>query len=183
LVSGGYGPGEVVGFRTSVLAAVLLAALHATASGAMPTADPTLKQYLGRMGVQMHAYRAALARADRTFTLASPKAATAAFKARSAEFAKVVAHIKPIRPPRSLRASHPGIVRAITIVATAFKGFATAQEHWRKNHNRTALINANTVQHERLRTAQSLEVAWARAVRDRVLKAGLVAPRWLRDFF
>jgi hypothetical protein len=135
------------------------------------------------MGVQMHAYRAALGRADRAFTLASPKAAIAAFKARSAEFAKVAAHIKPIRPPRSLRASHAKIVRAITIVATAFKGFATAQERWRKNHNRTALLNANTKQHDVLRHAQSLEVVWARAVRARTMRAGLVVPQWLRDFF
>jgi hypothetical protein len=135
------------------------------------------------MGVQMKAYRAALGRADRTFTLASPKAAIAGFKARSAEFAKVAAHIKPIRPPRSLRASHTKIVRAITIVSTAFKGFATAQEHWRRNHNRTALLNANTKQHDFLRHAQRLEVAWARAVRARTIAARLVVPPWLRDFF
>ncbi len=135
------------------------------------------------MGVQMRAYRASLARADRAFEKLSESVAIARFRARSSEFKRLAARTKLVRAPRGLGAQHRKLVTAIQTVSTAFTAFAAARTQYEKDSDQVALIQANTVQHARLRAAEGLQLAWAKAVRTRTIKAGLIVPGWLQDFF
>jgi hypothetical protein len=162
---------------------LLLGAVLATRAGAGASANAPLKAYLAQIGVQMNAYRAALTRADHAFDPVPDRVAIARFKARSVEFKRIAARVKAIRAPQGLGAQQKKIAHALDLVASAFKGFAAARLAFLKNHKQQAAIQANTREHAKLRTAQGLEVAWARAVRSRTIKAHLVVPRWLQDFF
>ncbi len=161
-------------------------AVAAPSAGAQPAAadaGPSLRTYLIRMGVQMRAYHASLARADHAFEKLPESVATARFHARSGEFKRLAARIKLVRAPRGLGAQHRRLVNAIQTVSSAFTAFAAAREQYRKDSDQVTLIRANTAQRARLHAAESLQLAWARAVRTRTINAGLIVPGWLHDFF
>ena len=170
--------------RHIVVAVGLWAALAAPPAHADASAAPTLRSYLAKMGVHMNAYRAALTRADSAFASGIRNdVAISRLRASSAEFGRLQRRIKGVRAPEKLGTQHKKIVQAIGIVASAFKGFADARVRFAQNRDTAALVKANTREQTRLKTAEGLQRAWARALLTRTVRAGLRAPQWLRDFF